>query len=277
MITLTIGSSLRLLATLGVDLTGQTVTFAFQPVNPATVTSDGVAVDLTGAGEQTRTATIVDAASGQVAYTLTAADSAVAGLYRGQFRFTADNREQIFPASGWLDFEVLDFMAPGSFSSLTDFCEPVRAIMGDFRTPYKFADDAIAGVVRSIVRMGEVPGYGITSNGLSVAPAVSVPADLARLVYHSARVLLRPNIGGFGWRTRAMSVRRENQREFLRELENVIYYLENPTQLESFQSYYAWVNSIAGINVWSLMSEMKVNSPVATVSIGTSGLVINTT
>ena len=37
------------------------------------------------------------------------------------------------------------------------------------------------------------------------------------------------------------------------------------------------VNSIAGINVWALMSEMRVNSPVATVTIGTGGMVINTT
>jgi hypothetical protein len=47
--------------------------------------------------------------------------------------------------------------------------------------------------------------------------------------------------------------------------------------MTSFQSYYAWVNALAGINVWGLMSEMKVEAPVATVTIGTGGIQINTT
>lgn len=276
MITLTSGSSLRVLATLGVDVTGQTVSFVFAPVNPSAVDSDGVTVDLSGDGGQTRTATIVDGPSGKVQYTLTAADSATAGVYRGQFRFTAAGVDQVFPATGWLEFIVLDYVAPGSFGSLVDFCEPIRAVMGDFRTPYKYTDQAIASVVRSLVRMGQVPGYGITSDGLNITPAVIVPKDLALISYHSARTLLRPNLGGFAWKSRALAIKREGQSFFLRELENLIYYLENPTQIASFQSYYAWVNSIAGINVWALMAQMKVNSPVATVTIGTAGIQVNT-
>ena len=272
MITLTTGSSLRVLATLGVDLTGQTVWFTFAPVNPTAADSQGVVLDLTGGGDQTRTATIVDAPSGQVQYTLTAADSAVPGNYRAQFVFGA----QVYPATGWIEFCVVDFVVPNSFAALTDFCEPIRAMMGDFRTPYKFTDQALAGVVRSLVRMGTLPGYGITSDGLNVTPAVIVPRDLALLTYHSARTLLRPNIGGFSWKTRAMAIKREGQSLFLRELENTIYYLENPTQLASFQTYYAWVNAIAGMNVWSLMSEMRLQGPVASVTLGTGGLQINT-
>jgi hypothetical protein len=273
----TVGSSLRILANLGVDLTGATVAFVFTPVAPAAADNGGVTVDLTGGGEQTRVATVVDAPGGQASYTLTPTDTAVPGWYRAQFQFTAGGLEQVFPATGWLELQVEDFVAPASFAALTDFCDPVRAIMGDFQPPYKFADDAVASVVRTLVRMNTVPGYGITSDGLSVTPAVIVPCDLAKLVYNSARTLLRPNLGAFQWRTRAMSIRREGQKEFLRELENLIYYMDNPTQLASFQSYYAWVNSIAGINVWSMMTEMKVQSPVATVTIGTGGLQVNTT
>lgn len=271
MITLTKGSSLRLLATLGVDLTGKTVSFVFAPVNPVGLDSQGVTVDLSGGGQQTRTATIVDAPSGQVSYTLTPTDSAVAGEYRAQFTFDS----VVYPATGWIDFSVADFVAPNSFSSLADFCEPVRAIMGDFRTPYKYADTAIASVVRSNIRMGTLPGYGITSNGLTVTPAVVSPRDLALIVHHSARTLLRPNMGGFSWKTRALSIRREGQTEFLWELNNIIYYMENPTQLATFQSFYAWVNSIAGINVWAMLTEMRVNGPIASVNLGTSGMQVN--
>ena len=72
-------------------------------------------------------------------------------------------------------------------------------------------------------------------------------------------------------------MRRNDQKDFLYELENVIYYTENPHQLASFQSYYAWVNSLAGINVWGLMTQMKVQGPVAEAVIGTGGIQINTT
>jgi len=61
------------------------------------------------------------------------------------------------------------------------------------------------------------------------------------------------------------------------ELENLVYYTENPQQLASFQSYYSWVNSLAGINVWGLMTQMKVQGPVAEAIIGTGGIQINTT
>ena len=57
----------------------------------------------------------------------------------------------------------------------------------------------------------------------------------------------------------------------------MIHYTENPTGLLSFQSYYSWVNSLAGINVWGLLTEMRVNSPVATATIGPGGLQMNTT
>jgi len=277
---LSIGSSVRLLATLGVDLTGQTVSFQFEPSAPAgAADGQGFTLDLSGGAGQTRAATVVDAAAGKVQYILTTADTAQAGVYRGQFAFTSGGVTQVFPPAGWLEWVVQDFVAPSEFSALTDFCEPVRAVMGDFRPPYKYEDGALTSVVRSVVRMGLLPnsGFGITADGLKLTPPLNRPSDLALLTYQSARVLLRPNIGGFSWRSRALSVRKGDQRDFLRELENAIYYLANPTQLTTFQSYYAWVNSLAGINVWGLMSEMKVGGPVATVNLGVSGMTVTST
>lgn len=274
MIKLTTGSSLNLKATLGVDLTGQTVTFVFAPVNPAAQEGDGsVVLDLTGGGGQTRTATILDAAGGVVQYTLTAGDTAVAGDYRAQFRFG----DSIYPQTGWIFFTVQDFMAPSSFSSLTDFCEPIRAIMGDFRTPYKFEDQAVASVVRSVVRMGKLQGFAISADGLTITPALTQPYNLAMLSYQSALMLIGPGIAGFQWGSRALKVRRGDQMFFLRELQNMVYYLENPAAITTFQTYYAWVNSIAGINVWGLLTEMKVQGPVATVTLGTGGMNVTTT
>jgi hypothetical protein len=183
-----------------------------------------------------------------------------------------------FPAQGWIWFDVADFAAPTSISSTWDFCEPVRAIMGDFRKPFKFEDAAIESVVRAMVKMGKIGHlYAVRDDGKTIVPAVTRVRDFAGLVYWSAFTLLGPLVRGESWATRAMKVRRNDQRDFLFDLRNLVYYTDNPTQLCSFQSYYSWVNSLAGINVWGLMTEMKVEGPVATAIIGTGGIQINTT
>jgi hypothetical protein len=272
------GSSVRLLGQLGVDLTGLAVSFAFEQVNPTASDGEGYVVGLAGNLTQTRVATIVDAVSGQASYTLASGDTLTPGRYRAQFTFIQAGQAQYFPANGWIWFEVQEFAAPTLFSALSDMCEPVRAIMGDFRTPYKFEDAAIAGVVRTVIRCGHLGSlYGISADAMNITPPLTRASDFALAVYWSARTLLRPQMRGEMWASRGLKVRRENQRDFLMELEHLIYYGENPAQLASFQSYYSWVNSLAGINVWGLMTQMKVQGPVAEAIIGTGGIQINTT
>ena len=285
MIKIAAGSSIRLLGRLGVDLTGPNlglaleVTFSFELADLVSADSAGYVIGLAGSQMQTRTAVVVDAAAGLAAYTLTASDTMNPGMYRAQFSFTdGTGTQQFFPATGWIWFEVQEFAAPTLFSALADFCEPVRAIMGDFRRPFKFEDASIASVVRTVVRCGHLGSmYAISANAMSIVPALTRASDFALVVYWSARTLLRPGIRGESWATRGLKVRRNDQKDFLYELENVIYYTENPHQLASFQSYYAWVNSLAGINVWGLMTQMKVQGPVAEAVIGTGGIQINTT
>ncbi|MGA3265491.1 MAG: hypothetical protein ABSE16_01560 [Verrucomicrobiota bacterium] len=287
MLRLAIGRSVQLLATLGVDLSAvAAVNFVFSETASESFSDSGgtpvLQLNLAGGSVQTRAATITNAAGGQVQYVLTPSDLSAPGWYVGQFQFTdASGALQTFPQTGGIRWEVYAPKpagpSPGSFQSVGDFVEPVRAIMGDFKPPFQWEDCAIASVVRTVVRMGQLPGFGITADGQSLTSAVIRPRDLALLSYHSARVLLRPEVRSFGWRTRAASVRKGDQRDFLFELQNAIYYLENPEMMASFQTYYAWVNALAGINVWGLMSQMNVESPVATVTIGTGGIQINTT
>ena len=291
MIKITAGSSVRILGQLGMNLTGPrpnvggamgvapNVTFAFELVNPVSADSSGFVVALAGSLVQTRAATIVDAPSGQAAYVLTGADTMTPGRYRAQFQVSSsDGPILYFPAQGWLWFTVEEFLAPTTYSTLVDFYEPVRAIMGDFRRPFKFEDAALASVLRTMVRTGKIgPTYVISPDALSVQPAVTRVKDFAGLTYWSARSLLGPQLRGESWATRGLKVRRNDQRDFLFELEHILYDIENPCQLVSFQSYYSWVNSLAGINVWGLMTEMKVEGPVATAILGTGGIQINTT
>jgi len=281
MIKITAGSSVRILGQLGMDLTGLTVNFLFEQADPVSSDSSGYVLTLSGSQVQTRAAVVVgNPTQGQAAYTLVAADTMNPGCYRAQFQVLGASSGGVlfFPATGWIWFDIAAFAAPTTISSLWDFCEPVRAIMGDFRKPFRFEDAALESVVRSMVRMGKLGSrYGVTADGRSVSPAVTTPRDLALLVYWSARTLLDPQIRGESWATRGFKRRTNDQRDFFRDLENLCYYTENPTQLESFQSYYSWVNSLAGINVWGLMTSMNVQAPVAEAIIGTGGIQINTT
>ena len=284
MIKISAGSAVRLLGQLGVDLTGLAVAFVFEQVNPTAADSSGYVIGLGGSQTQTRAAVVVgDPTQGQAAYTLTSTDTMAPGRYRAQFSFTPSTGSgagiaQYFPATGWIWFEVQEFAAPTLFSALSDMCEPVRAIMGDFRHPFKFEDAAIMGVVRTVVRCGHLGSlYAISPDAMNITPPLTRTSDFALAVYWSARTLLRPQVRGEMWGTRGLKVRRNDQRDFLMELENLCYYTENPHQLASFQSYYSWVNSLAGINVWGLMTQMKVQGPVAEAIIGTGGIQINTT
>ena len=288
MIKITAGSSVRILGQLGVDLTGLTVNFLFEQADPVSSDSSGYVLTLSGSQVQTRAAVVVgNPTQGQAAYTLVASDTMNPGQYRAQFQVAQPGpgtsgltsaATLYFPATGWIWFDIAAFAAPTTISSLWDFCEPVRAIMGDFRKPFRFEDATLESVVRSMVRMGKLGSrYGVTADGRSVSPAVTRAQDLALLVYWSARTLLDPQIRGETWATRGFKRRTNDQRDFFRDLENLCYYTENPTQLESFQSYYSWVNSLAGINVWGLMTSMNVQAPVAEAIIGTGGIQINTT
>jgi hypothetical protein len=280
MIKITAGSSVRILGQLGMDLTRLTVNFLFEQADAVSADSAGFVVALAGSQVQTRSAVVVGNPSlGQAAYVLTSTDTMTPGRYRAQFQVSsAEGPMLYFPAQDWIWFDVADFVAPTTYSALVDFYEPVRAVMGDFRRPFKFEDASLASVVRSMVRTGKIgPRYTISPDALSVQPAVIRVQDLAALTYWSARTLLGPQLRGESWATRGLKARRNDQRDFLFEMENILYDIENPTQMASFQSYYSWVNSLAGINVWGLMTEMKVEGPVATAIIGTGGIQINTT
>ena len=103
------GGTATLAVDLGVDVTGQAVNFVFEQVMPTDPTAAGYSIDLTQQTQQTRTATIVDAGLGEVQYALTGADTAVPGIYRGQFQVLnpETGNLSLYPQEGWIEFEVV--------------------------------------------------------------------------------------------------------------------------------------------------------------------------
>ncbi len=158
-------------------------------------------------------------------------------------------------------------------SLVTQTYDPVRAILGDFSTvSRRYEDSAIASVVRTVLRLGKVPGYTLTADQLGITPAITTPKPLALLIYNAAKTLLLPNVAEYSYRTRAISERFGSQKNFLFDLENALYDEEHGEMFYTWQMFYGWVHSVTGINLWELLTEVKFNTPVATVTIGPGGI-----
>jgi hypothetical protein len=265
-------------------------------VNGTLVNPDGTPFDLTGCtaafGWQRRDgvysgsgAAVVGtpATAGNLSYHFAAGETAHVGCYDAQWTVTkADTTVLLFPFPGGFDsFEIaekLPVVAPANTTLIREFYEPVRAALGDMNSQFQqYEDSAIASVVRTVIRAGKVEGYQLAADRQGIIPLIGNAADFARVMYHSAKMFLAPNSMEYGYRTRALQERFGRPDLFYRELETALYRLENGDMFSSFQSFYAWANSLTGINVWALMTDMKVNAPVCTVAIGRAGLVVNTT
>ena len=195
---------------------------------------------------------------------------------------------QTFPSDGYLRFTVqpgLPFTLPTALARLSDYFDDVRAVTGDHKAR-RYEDAAIERVMRVVLRGGRVPitapgrphrwdgdqadagGFGLSYEGpplglghqsghyqlgadrRSITPPIpntDVKAYLL-LVYHTAKLLLLPNVKAMSYRTRAVSERFGEQTEFLVELENVLFELENGTQCYTeVRGLRAWVFSLAGL------------------------------
>ncbi len=220
-----------------VNLTGMTVKFILQGE---------------GGVNFTRTGGIEDAASGKVNYQFVAEDSATPGDYLAQWQLTIGPVTRTFPSEGYLAFKVrpgLPFTSPGSLSRLSDFYDDIRAVTGDHKSR-RYEDSALARVMTVNLRGGRVPGYALGSDGRSLTPVMpdtDVSAYLL-LVYHTAKMLLLPNVKASSYRTRAVSERFGDQRDFLVDIEQVLFQVENGGQTyTNVRGVRSWVYSLCGL------------------------------
>lgn len=248
-------------------LSGATVEFVFQ--------GEGALAALVF----TCTGSVADAAAGKVAVVIEPESSGTPGFYLGQWKITKTGVERRYPVQP-LRFEVVASVPvtpPSQISLVSEMYEPIWAVLGDVRRPHYYEEDAVASVVRSVIRMGQLPGYQLTASRQGITPAIVNSRDFALLSYKAAKMLFMPDSAAYSYRTRAISEKFGEQRMMFFDLEEAIRDLEDGEMFRSFQSYYSWINSIAGMDVWSLMTKMNVNAPVATVTLGRAGIQVNMT
>ena len=232
-----------------VDLTGCTVELVLQ-LAPASTSFLGAA------------SVVLPATAGKVTYQFSGAQTAVPGRYQGQWRVTAAGRMTVYPECGYFYFEVvpaLPVIAPAG-DRLADFFDDIRALTGDFQRRI-YQDNDIASVMRTQLRMGRVRQedrgtvpWHVTPDNLGISPAIGAADVLAYslLVYHTAHQLVLPNMEAYSYRTRALSERFGERKDFLFVLQNTLYELENGAQIyASVSGLRNWLFAINGIWVWS--------------------------
>ena len=234
---------------------------------------------------------------GAVNYQMVAADSASPGLYQAQWEVTypaiggAAPVVRTFPTGSlgndnqqgrYIWFEIVAALplaaSPSNIVQIAQMYEPVRVCLGDFNPNFrKYSDEAVASVVRTCLRIGKIPLQSVGSDGWSITPGIVLPADMALLMYHSAKMFMGPLAIETRIESRALGQKKGRPELFWFDLNNAIYDLENGEMFSCFQSFYAWVNSLTGIDIWSVLSDMRTTAPVATVSIGRAGVTVSTT
>lgn len=249
------------------DLTNCAVQFVFQDLAGSMATCTGNAQTL-------------NASAGQVAYTFTAGQTDTTGSYQAQWKITFSNGQILSLPNRFIRFDIVNAVPVAANPTVTPIwmtVDPVRAVLGDFPKlgKYRYEDNTVTRMVRALVQMGELNGYCLTPDMSAIAPVITNPKAFGTLIYKTAKRLLLPNAAPYSYRTRAMSESFGAQTAFLADLENALYDLQNPTMFSSYQTFYAWLGGVVGLDVWTMMTKMKVDAPIAEAQINISGLYIN--
>lgn len=245
------------------DLTGCTVLFLFQ----------GPGVNFQGSA-----VVASDPTTGVVTYTFAAGQTDVVGDYVAQWEVNnATAGTSVAAPQCPFQFQILPgvpITLPTIFTKLSDFVDDIRAVVGDFKKQV-YEDSAIISVMRTQLRLGKIREYphghseghptvwGLNADGMTLNPAITNTDIVAYglLVYRTAHTLILPNQQAYAYRTRAMSEKFGEARDFLFELQDVLYGLENGSGVyANISGLRNWLFAINGIWVWSyLQAEVNVD------------------
>ena len=236
-----------------VNLTGYSVNFVCQ--------IEGGGVNFSGG------ATIVNASLGQVSYTFLSGQTATAGPYEAQWQVVdPSGNTTLYPVGSYFCFDILSALPttpPTGFSTLAQLFDDVRAVTGDFDRQL-YTNQQIASVMRVQLRLGRIiepcrrgqpqVRFALGPDNQSIVPAITdtYMHAYALLIYKTAHQLILPNIAGYNYRTRAMSERFGEQKDFIFTMQNLIYELENGEQTwANVSGLRSWLFMVNGIWIWT--------------------------
>lgn len=150
---------------------------------------------------------------------------------------------------------------------LSEFYEPVRALLGDFnREVRRHEDSAIASVLRMLVRGGRLTGYALAVDRLSISPEVLAPDAWITLAYRAAITFILPESGSYSYRMRAVSESFGDRKHVLVALEQQLREVENGGADVVFGSWQSLSGWLAGQvpsrrDLWRQLVEVKAGQP----------------
>jgi hypothetical protein len=105
----------------------------------------------------------------------------------------------------------------------------MRPVLGDDPAVIghqEFTDAQLAASVFAVVRLGQVPGFTISNDRVTITPTIEEAKDWALIVAKAAMQRVSGSMdGAMSWRTRPISVtdRGERKRDLLMELRDMLY------------------------------------------------------
>lgn len=118
----------------------------------------------------------------------------------------------------------------------SDLYPHIRVLLGDTDASYyKWTD----GVLDDAIEVALLTNDDYSASGSdSITPTVASDDDLALIIFEAAKILLNPSPGRFSYKTRVLSVSRDNagKADILRFIEDAIYKLQNGESVVSKDS-----------------------------------------
>jgi hypothetical protein len=251
-----------------------------------TLTSDGVAVNLTsatlqlvyqlGALSYTKTAALVSAAEGRVEYQFVSGDTDTPGVYQAQWVVDRAGVKSNFPTDPFT-FEIVPGLPLASgVTPISDFYETIRFLIGDRDTTVQMYSDAVLlQSVRSCIRLQKISGYAVTADLKQITPAVTDVNAWALVAYHTVKAFVDSHPDKYSYKTRAIGESFGSWRNFLDELKLNIYKLENGTMFSGWQNYYTWLSGVSGLPLEMVMANLTVRAPWISVGLSTDGISVS--
>ena len=157
-------------------------------------------------------------------------------------------------------------------TAISDLYNALRHLLGDRdSTVQLYQDSSLLIAVQTMVQMGKVSAFELSTDHLSITPAITTPNDLALLLYHTVLSFVASEPDSQSYRTRAVSETTGANREFIWQLTSSIHELQSGTMFDSWQSFGAWIQGVAGVDLVTFLSPLSSISGFAGVSLDMAG------
>lgn len=157
--------------------------------------------------------------------------------------------------------------------NVSETYEPLRLLLQDLdSTVRRFPDATLAAAVRTCLTLQKVPTIGLTPDHSAFTPDPTVN-EYALILLHTAKLFVQGQPDRYSFKTRAFAESFGGQtRDWLWELNNDIFRLENGTLFLAWQDMYSWFKGNEGLPPGFTLTALTVRAPFDSVTLSASGV-----